>query len=100
MSAPTARTSAGMHALDGRLGADRHERRRAHDAVRRRDLAGARRAIGGEDAKAEMQFVIHARPVVVGPRGISWFWKAHVFLLFASPRLRGEHRRPSAAVLA
>ena len=43
-----------MHALDRRLGADRHERRRAHDAVRRRDLAGARGAVGGGEAEGEI----------------------------------------------
>jgi len=42
-----------MHALDRRLRADRHERRSAHDAVRRRNLAGARGAVGGGEAESE-----------------------------------------------
>ena len=36
----------GRQALHRRLGADRHEGRRLHRAVRRRDLAAARRAVG------------------------------------------------------
>ena len=43
-----------MHALDRRLRADRHERRRAHDAVRRCHLAGARGAVGGGEAEGEI----------------------------------------------
>ena len=35
-----------IHALHGRLGADRHERRRAHPSVRGRDLAQPRGAVG------------------------------------------------------
>ena len=51
-----------MHGLDGRLRADRHEGRRAHDAMRGRDLALAGGAVGGENSKAEEQFLIHTRP--------------------------------------
>ena len=36
----------GVHALDGRLRADRHEGGRAHRAVRGRNLAEARGAVG------------------------------------------------------
>ena len=43
-----------VHALHGRLRADRHEGGRAHDAVRGRDLAGARGAVGRDEPKAEM----------------------------------------------
>ena len=40
-----------MHALDGRLRADRHEGRRMHDAMRGRHLAGARSAVGRGQAE-------------------------------------------------
>ena len=42
-----------VHALDRRLRADRHESGRAHHAVRGRYLAGARGAIGGDQAEGE-----------------------------------------------
>ncbi len=42
-----------VHALDRRLRADRHEGRRAHDAVRRRDRAGSRGAIGSDEAEGK-----------------------------------------------
>ena len=42
-----------MHALDRGRRADRHERRRVHDTVRRRHLAGARGAVGGREAEGE-----------------------------------------------
>ena len=42
-----------QHALDGRLRADRHEGRRLHLAVRRRNLAAAGRAIGRDQAEGE-----------------------------------------------
>ena len=42
-----------VHALDRGLRADRHERWRMHDAVRGRDLAGARGAVRGEEAERE-----------------------------------------------
>ena len=40
-------------ALDGALGADRHERRRLHDAMRRAHLPAARGAVAGEDTELE-----------------------------------------------
>src|SRR5581483_11978969 len=40
-------------ALDGALRADRHERGRLHDAVRRPQLAAARRAVGVRDVEGE-----------------------------------------------
>ena len=50
-----------VHALDRRLRADRHEGWRAHRAVRRRDFAGARGAVGGDQAEGEG----------------SWTWELH-----------------------
>src|SRR5260370_3403334 len=42
-----------MHALDRALRADRHESRRAHHAMRRRDFAGARGVVGRNQAERE-----------------------------------------------
>ena len=48
----------GAQALDRALGADRHEGRRIHHTVRRREPAPAGRAVGGEELEAERAHVI------------------------------------------
>ena len=51
MSAPLARTASGASPFTVAWRADRHEGRRRHRPVRRRDFAAAGGAVGGEQAK-------------------------------------------------